>query len=97
VIGDENSPKGDIWPFLPHSGAPGSLVPSDRESMKAQVERAEERLLDHCTNLGRWLDDTERASATGRLSETLDVGTIAMLRRGLGTHPDARNGLRRLN
>ena len=66
--------------------------------MEAQVERAEARLLDQCTNLARWLDDErDQASATGRLNETLDVGTIAMLRRGLGGHPDARNGLRRFN
>jgi hypothetical protein len=65
--------------------------------MKAQVERAEERLLDHCTNLGRWLEDSDRASATGRLSETLDTSTIAMLRRGLERRPDGRNGLRRFS
>lgn len=63
--------------------------------MEAQADRAEERLLDHCTNLGRWLDDhAERATAIGRLNDTLDIGTIAMLRRGLGGHPDARHGLR---
>jgi hypothetical protein len=70
-------------------------VPSDRESMKAQLDRADSRLLDQCTNLARWLDDEQdRSSATGRLNEALDIGTIAMLRRGLGGHPDARNGLR---
>ena len=63
--------------------------------MEAQVERAEDRLLDHCTNIARWLDDApDDRSATGRLRETLDVGTIAMLRRGLGRHPDTRCGLR---
>jgi hypothetical protein len=63
--------------------------------MEAQVERAEDRLLDHCTNIARWLDDApDDRSATGRLRETLDVGTIAMLRRGLGRHPDTRRGLR---
>ena len=73
-------------------------MPSDRESMEAQVERAEARLLDQCTALGRWLDDEiDRTSATGRLNDTLDIGTIAMLRRGLGGHPDARNGLRAVN
>jgi hypothetical protein len=66
--------------------------------MEAQVERAEARLLDHCTVLGRWLDERdERASAIGRLNETLDVGTIAMLRRGLGAHPDTRHGLRSIS
>jgi hypothetical protein len=63
--------------------------------MEAQVERAEDRLLDHCTNIARWLDNApDDRSATGRLRETLDVGTIAMLRRGLGRHPDTRRGLR---
>jgi hypothetical protein len=62
--------------------------------MEAQVERAEARLLDHCVNLGRWLDDGNRTSAVGRLNETLDIGTIALLRRGLGAHPDSRHGLR---
>jgi hypothetical protein len=66
--------------------------------MEAQVERAEARLLDHCTNIGRWLDDgVDHRSATGRLNDTLDDGTIAMLRRGLGGHPDARRGLRSVN
>jgi hypothetical protein len=66
--------------------------------MEAQVERAEARLLDHCSVLGRWLDDhDERASALGRLNETLDVSTIAMLRRGLGGHPDRRHGLRSIS
>jgi hypothetical protein len=66
--------------------------------MEAQVERAEARLLDHCTVLGRWLDDgDQRESALGRLNDTLDVGTIAMLRRGLGGHPDARRGLRSIS
>jgi hypothetical protein len=63
--------------------------------MEAQVERAEDRLLDHCTNIARWLDNgVDHRSATGRLHETLDDGTIAMLRRGLGRHPDTRRGLR---
>jgi hypothetical protein len=40
----------------------------------------------------------ERPSATGRLYETLDVGTISMLRRGLGTHVGTRReGLRGLS
>ena len=66
--------------------------------MKAQLDRADARLLDQCTSLARWLDDEhDHASATGRLNEALDVGTIAMLRRGLGGHPDARNGLRQFN
>jgi hypothetical protein len=63
--------------------------------MEAQVERAEARLLDHCVHIGRWLDDVaENRTATGRLNETLEPSTIAMLRRGLGAHPDARRGLR---
>ncbi len=64
--------------------------------MGVQVERAEARLLDHCSSLGRWLEDEhERDSADWRLNDTLDVGTIAMLRRGLGPHPSAvRGGLR---
>jgi hypothetical protein len=63
--------------------------------MEAQVERAEDRLLDHCTNIARWLDNgVDHRSATGRLNDTLDDGTIAMLRRGLGRHPDARRGIR---
>jgi hypothetical protein len=63
--------------------------------MEAQLERAEARLLDHCSVLGRWLDDRDdRPSATGRLNETLDDSTIAMLRRGLGSHPSLRTGLR---
>jgi hypothetical protein len=66
--------------------------------MEAQVERAEDRLLDHCTNIARWLDNGPAdRSATGRLHETLDDGTIAMLRRGLGHHPDTRRGLRSVN
>jgi hypothetical protein len=65
--------------------------------MEAQVERAEARLLDHCTYIGRWLDDgADHPSATGRLNEALEPVTIAMLRRGLGDHPDARRGLRRV-
>jgi hypothetical protein len=56
--------------------------------MDAHRERAEARLLDHCTNLGRWLDEgSERSSASGRLCDTLDKHTIAMLQRGLGAHP----------
>jgi hypothetical protein len=56
--------------------------------MDAHRERAEARLLDHCTNLGRWLDEgSERAPASGRLCDTLDKHTIAMLQRGLGAHP----------
>ena len=55
--------------------------------MDAHRERAEARLLDHCANLGRWLDEGEtRSSASGRLCDTLDKHTIAMLQRGLGTH-----------
>jgi hypothetical protein len=97
-MSDPTSPKGDFWPFLPQAGAPGSRVPSDRESMKAQVGRAEDRLLDQCANLARWLDDErDRASATGRLNEALDDGTIRMLRRGLTEHPNERSGLRRFN
>ena len=66
--------------------------------MEAQVGRAEARLLDQCTNLARWLDDErDHESAAGRLNEALDVATIAMLRRGLVAHPDARTGLRRFN
>jgi hypothetical protein len=58
--------------------------------MDAHRERAEARLLDHCTNLARWLDEgSERASASGRLCDTLDKHTIAMLQRGLGAHPFA--------
>jgi hypothetical protein len=97
--GDPEYLKGDFWPLLPQPGATGSRWGSDREGMEAQVERAEARLLDHCANLGRWLDDAmDRTSATGRLYETLDVGTISMLRRGLGTHVGTRReGLRGLN
>jgi hypothetical protein len=64
--------------------------------MGVQVERAEARLLDHCSSMGRWLDeDSERTSAPRRLRDTLDVSTIAMLRRGLAPHPAvARGGLR---
>ena len=64
--------------------------------MEVHVERAEARLLDHCSSLGRWLDDeNDRASADWRLNDALDVGTIAMLRRGLAPHPSAvRGGLR---
>ena len=59
--------------------------------MEAQVERGEARLLDHCTNLGRWLDDgLAHTSAIGRLHDTLDRGTIAILRSGLGPHPTAQ-------
>jgi hypothetical protein len=66
--------------------------------MEAQLERAEARLLDHCTMFGRWLDDhADRTSATGRLNETLDDSTIAMLRRGLGSHPSVQSGLRALD
>jgi hypothetical protein len=95
---EPHDPKGDFWLLLPQAGASGSRWGSDRESMEAQVDRAEARLLDHCANLGRWLDDAmERPSATGRLYETLDVGTISMLRRGLGTHVGTRReGLRGL-
>ena len=95
---EPHDPKGDFWLLLPQAGASGSRWGSDRESMEAQVERAEARLLDHCANLGRWLDDAERTSATGRLNDTLDVGTIAMLCRGLGAHvPTRREGLRGLS
>jgi hypothetical protein len=59
--------------------------------MDAHRERAEARLLDHCTNLGRWLDEgNARSSASGRLCDTLDKHTIAMLQRGLGTHSSRR-------
>ena len=55
--------------------------------MDAHRERAEARLLDHCANLGRWLDDGDtRSSASGRLCDTLDKHTIVMLQRGLGAH-----------
>jgi hypothetical protein len=66
--------------------------------MEAQVERAEARLLDHCTSLGRWLDEAmERTSATGRLNDALDSSTVAVLRRGLGAHVATRlDGLQRV-
>ena len=95
-VPDPADPKGDFWALLPQEGAPRSRVPSDRESMEAQVERAEARLIDHCLNIGRWLDSrVDDRDATGRLNETLAPDTIAMLRRGLGAHPDALRGLRR--
>jgi hypothetical protein len=56
--------------------------------MEAHADRAEARLLDHCANLGRWLDDgNRRATATGRLREALDTRTLATLQRGFGSSP----------
>jgi hypothetical protein len=97
-VTDEPTPKGDIWSLLPQPGACPPDVRSDSHSMEVQAERAEARLLDHCSVVGRWLDnEVERASAAGRLSEALDTSTMAMLRRGLGAHSMRRGDLDRLN
>jgi hypothetical protein len=56
--------------------------------MAADVERAEARILHHCTQFGRWLDDSSlRTSANGRLCDALDDHTIDLLVHGLAAHP----------
>jgi hypothetical protein len=56
--------------------------------MAANAERAEARILDHCTRFGRWLDDDEvHTSASRRLGVTLDHHTLDMLQHGLEAHP----------
>jgi hypothetical protein len=73
---------------FPRSGAAGPPRAPDRRGMERHVDRAEARLLDHCTSFGRWLDEgTYRPDASGRLRDTLDTRTLATLQRGLGSHP----------
>jgi hypothetical protein len=56
--------------------------------MAADLDRAEARILDHCTSFGRWLDDPgARTSADGRLGAAIDDHTLHMLRIGLASHP----------